>query len=306
MKFWPIWKQRSGVLARPTWAERLHSDDLCADNPEARWRPFPLGCFYCCSRRSLRRCSPIRGREGCSPQKLRDGRQIIWFQFIRREHSVGVFQSGCKADTRGHHCKQCESVVSANDLTIKPLQSPSGAHASARRRCLSRLIEAIMSPYIALGASCHVSLLGAVIVPKIIWVCNLGPERMRPKIIGLTGMPWQVALQQSLTPFAGRERFSKTKPCRTVIFQRTATTPSLCQPKGAVQPIRPRLCTSLLHRFVHLGGPGERGGRNARNGEWWVLSLGRSVISSKTCKIGVYSSRDSLRHSPRSRWAPSF
>ena len=37
--------------------------------------------------------------------------------------------------------------------------------------------------------------------------------------------------------FAGRERFSKTKPSRTMIFQRTATTPlnSVSQPKGAVQ-----------------------------------------------------------------------
>ena len=45
---------------------------------------------------------------------------ILWM-FLNR---------GCKADARGHHCGQCESVVSANELTIKPLESPSGAHAA--------------------------------------------------------------------------------------------------------------------------------------------------------------------------------
>ena len=92
--------------------------------------------------------------------------------------------------------------------------------------------------------------------------CFTGSKRSGslPVLIGLDefqpAIPWQVASSRACFHFAGRERFSKTKPSRTMIFQRTATTPlnSVSQPKGAVQPFpstpspKPQICTHRKNR----------------------------------------------------------
>ena len=57
-------------------------------------------------------------------------------------------------------------------------------------------------------------------------------------------IPWQVALRQSLPPLRRLETILNNQTCRTIIFQRTATTPlTRCLSPGVHStPERPPLC----------------------------------------------------------------
>jgi hypothetical protein len=60
-----------------------------------------------------------------------------------------------------------------------------------------------------------------------------------------SAIPWQVALRQSLPPLHRLETILNNQRCRTMIFQRTATTPLIpCLSPGVHSTLTPFPCTS--------------------------------------------------------------
>ena len=70
-----------------------------------------------------------------------------------------------------------------------------------------------------------------------------------PVLIGLdefqSAIPWQVALRQSLLPLHRLVTILNNPPCRTMIFQRTVTTPLIWCLTFGVQSSFPFPCPSL-------------------------------------------------------------